>query len=136
MNSGLFQPVPALWRIGEVVQVPAGLYFHVGLVGDRVIGGERSVLAFSSAAGGLIEEPLSEFARGRPVMRMGYLGTLRPTIVLQRARAITQTPYSWTEFNCEHFVRYAHGVPVESPQLRFWAAIGVFWLISLAAAKA
>ena len=45
MNSGLFQPVPALWRIGEVVQVPAGLYFHVGLVGDRVIGGERSVLA-------------------------------------------------------------------------------------------
>lgn len=136
MNATLFQPVPALWRIGEVVQVPAGLYFHVALIGDRIVGGERGILAFTPDAGGLIEQPFSEFARGRPVTRVGYLGALPPAIVLQRARMMSETPYSWTEFNCEHFVRYAHGVPVVSPQLRFWAAVGLFGLISCAAAKA
>jgi hypothetical protein len=114
------------------------LYFHVALIGDRIIGSERSVLAFTpgAGAGGLIEQRFSEFARGRPVTRVGYLGTLPPEIVLQRARTMSEAPYSWTEFNCEHFVRYAHGVPVESPQLRFWAAVGLFGLISFAAAMA
>jgi hypothetical protein len=36
-------------------------------------------------------------------------------------------PYSWITFNCEHFVRHAHDVAVESPQLKRWATLaGVF----------
>lgn len=42
--------------------------------------------------------------------------------------------YSWTKFNCEHFVRYAHAVPIESPQLKRFTflsgAIGVFALMT------
>jgi hypothetical protein len=135
MNAAMSQLVPVSWPIGEVIRVPAGFYFHVALMGDLIIAGERSVLAFSPDAGGLIEQPFLAFARGRPVTRIGYLGTLPPASVMSRARMMQGTRYSWTEFNCEHFVRYAHGVPVESPQLRFWAAVGMLGLFSLVKAK-
>lgn len=109
---------------GTVVRVSHGWYDHVALVGDRVVRGERTVFSFSAKAGGIVEEPYSVFASGREVSIDGYLGGLPSETVMQRARLKRGQGYSWTEFNCEHFVRYAHGVRVESPQLRKFALLG------------
>ena len=128
-------PVQLLWNqpVGTVVRVDTGLYSHVGLLGDRVINGERSVLSFSAEANGFVEEPVSAFSGGRSVACDGYLGNLPPAVVMWRARQKAGQPYSWLDFNCEHFVRYAHGVPVESPQLRqATAVLGALGLAILA----
>lgn len=126
----------AIWAYpaGTVVRVSHGLYDHVALLGERQVAGERSVLAFSAEAGGFVEQPFSAFAGGRTVTVDGYPGKLPSTIVLWRARAMQGRPYSWSNFNCEHFVRQAHGLPIESPQLHQWAFLGgIFGLLTLAA---
>ena len=110
--------------IGAVVRVSHGWYDHVGLMGDNICRGERTVVSFSARAGGFTEEPFSAFASGQQVAIDGYPGALPPQSVMQRACLKQGRSYSWTEFNCEHFVRYAHGVPIESPQLRQWASLG------------
>lgn len=119
---------------GTVVRVSYGLYDHVALLGDRLIQGERSVLAFSAKARGFTEQRFCAFADGRTVASDGFLGGLPPSSVMQRARSKQGEPYSWMDFNCEHFVRYAHGLPIESPQVRRWAifggAVGVLVLAS------
>lgn len=109
---------------GTVIRVRHGLYDHVAMLGDHAVGGERAIVAFSAQAGGFVEQPFSAFARGQDVAIEGYLGSLPPAVVMQRARMKRGQVYSLADFNCEHFVRYAHGVPVESPQLRQWAFLG------------
>jgi hypothetical protein len=134
-------PLPTqqeIWTLpaGTVVQVNSGLYNHVALIGDRLIMGERSVLAFSAQAGGFVEQPYSAFAVGRAVGIDGYPGRLPSQTVMQRARLKQGQAYSWMDFNCEHFVRYAHGLPIESPQLRQWAFVaGVLGFLTLATAR-
>jgi hypothetical protein len=105
---------------GAVLRVSHGAYDHLGLVGDQWIGGERAVLSLSATHGGLVEEPFSTFEGGRRVTLEGYPGSLPPEEVIRRARALGAFRYSWTHFNCEHFVCRAHGVNEESPQLRQW----------------
>lgn len=121
---------------GSVVRVRHGFYEHVAMLSDHAIGGERAVVAFSAQAGGFVEEPFSVFARGQTVAIEGYLGVLPPAVVMRRARMKRGQAYSLSDFNCEHFVRYAHGVPVESPQLRQWAFLGGLMGILALAARA
>lgn len=118
-------PVQLPWNppAGTVIRVNTGGYRHVGLLGDRFMNGERSVLSFSAEAKGFVEEPFSVFSGGRPVVCDGYLGELPSWVVMQRARERADQPYSLFNFNCEHFVRYAHGVPMESPQLQQVGAV-------------
>lgn len=115
-----------IWRYpaGLVIRVRHGWYDHVAMLGDVAIAGERSVVAFSAQAGGFNEQSLANFARGQEVIVEGYLGALPPEAVMRRARMKRGQPYAWASFNCEHFVRYAHGVEVESPQLHQWAFLG------------
>lgn len=127
-----------IWELpaGTVVRVSHGFYEHVAMLSAHAIGGERAVVSFSAQAGGFMEEPFSIFARGQTVVIEGYLGVLPPVVVMQRARMKKGQAYSLSDFNCEHFVRYAHGVPVESPQLRQWAFLGGLMGILALAARA
>lgn len=127
-----------IWELpaGTVVRVRYGFYEHVAMLSEHAIGGERAVVSFSAQAGGFVEEPFSVFARGQTVVIEGYLGVLPPAVVMQRARMKGGQTYSLSDFNCEHFVRYAHGVPVESPQLRQWAFLGGLVSIFAVAARA
>lgn len=109
---------------GTVIRVKHGLYDHVGMLSDRAVSGERYVMAFSAESGGFVEQPLPSFSCGQAVTVEGYLGVLPSAAVMYRARMTRGQAYSWMAFNCEHFVRYAHGVCVESPQLRQWAFLG------------
>lgn len=128
-----------LWTLpaGTVIRVNCGFYDHVALLGDFMINGERGVLSFAANTQGLAEIGASAFAARRLVSVDGYLGGLPSGAVMQRARLKRGTAYSWLDFNCEHFVRYAHGVPIESPQLQQWTVLGgMVGIIALASARA
>jgi hypothetical protein len=127
------------WRLpaGTVIRVNCGFYDHVAMLGDGVINGERSVLSFAAGTHGLAEISLSAFAARRPINVDGYLSALPPGAVMQRARLKREATYSWLDFNCEHFVRYAHGLPIESPQLQQWSFLGgVVGVLALMSARA
>ncbi len=135
MNFSPASPIFSL-ATGTVIRVSHGAYDHIGMLADYWHHGERMVIALSEAAGGLVEQPFSSFACGRSVTVDGYLGRLPPAMVMHRARSKRGQTYSWTGFNCEHLVRFAHGVPVESPQLKQWAFLGLLSLVMLSAARA
>jgi len=65
--SCLFQSTFLTLPPGTIVRVSNVLYEHVGMLGDRLINGERAVIVFSAHAGGFEEVPLSRFGGGRPV---------------------------------------------------------------------
>lgn len=124
-----------------VVSVDRGPYRHVGLLTEALPGCERRVLSFNPGAPGeqLREETLSEFGRGQPVMLHAPWSDLPAWAVLARARYSTLPLYSWTEFNCEHFLCHAFGIPLASPQLRRLAGlagvVAVAMLVSRVAAR-
>ncbi len=115
-----------IWGLpaGTVIRVRHDWYDHVGLLSDHLIEGERGVLAFSAQEQGFVEQAFHAFAQGRQVRIDGYPGSLPPDIVMHRAWLKRGQVYSWVNFNCEHFVHFAHGLPIESPQLRQWAFLG------------
>jgi len=130
-----FLNYPSMWRhpAGTVVRVNCGWYDHVGLLGEPRINSERSVLSFSAKCGGFVEQTLTQFSSGRTVVADGFPSGLHPDVVMRRARSLRGRDYSWLSFNCEHFVRFAHDLTVESPQLRNWLAVGgVAGLVALA----
>lgn len=100
-------------------------YVHLGLLSDSLWGPDRTVFEFSAEAGGFRERSLTNFADGGQVVVIGYPSNLAPTEVMHRARSLTGHPYSLLGFNCEHFVRLAHGLQPESPQVRGWALLGL-----------
>lgn len=115
---------------GTVISVPAywnGVRVrHEGILTDRWYQGERTVISNSKAAGGVVKQKLSVFlATQRPAI-VGYLGRLHPAEVVQRALSQLGKPWALTD-NCQHFVRWAHGVGVTSPQLN--GAVTVFGLL-------
>lgn len=101
---------------GTVIAVQVGPIKHVGIVTDRTYGAHPSVISNSHRAGGVIEEPLPVFSSGQHVDVVGYPGSLPPQQVLQKARS--RIGETWDLFwNCEHFVRWVHGLRPRSPQL-------------------
>lgn len=107
---------------GTVVTTSRGLYSHVGILTEPTFGAERRVISLNPGPLGsqVLEEPLSAFARGKPVKALPSKTALQPRAILARARSGQHPTYSWVTFNCEHFVNFALGVPVRSPQIAFW----------------
>jgi hypothetical protein len=140
MLPAAFNHLPGI-EAATVVSVGRGLYRHVGLLTEPVPGSERRVLSLNPGAPSeqLREETLSEFGRGQPVTLLPPWSDLPAWMVLARARDSVLPLYSWAEFNCEHFVCHAFGVPLESPQLRQFATlagvVAVAMLVSGAASR-
>ena len=77
-----------------------------------------------------------DYADGRGLLQHSYLGSLPPEMVLARARAKLGTSYSLFNWNCEQFVRYAHGLNPESPQLATVASLLTLALVIGSLSKA
>ena len=108
-----------------VVSVHRRLYRHFGLLTEAGVGRERCVLSFNPGPQGLQlrTETLASFCRGKTPTFELQPSDLPAAVVLARARSGSHPTYSWPHFNCEHFVRFALGLPAESPQVRAVAAI-------------
>lgn len=119
-----FSHLPSI-AAATVASVDRGPYRHLGLLTEAVSGFERRVLSLNPGEPGqqLREETLSEFGRGQPVMLHAPWSDLPAWAVLARARYSELPLYSWTEFNCEHFLCHAFGIPLVSPQLRAFAML-------------
>ena len=115
---------------GTVVRADRGLYTHVGILAELVPGRERNVISLNPATQ-MLEEPLSVFGRGQPLVLEPPLSSLHPSLVLARARSGTHPLYSWMEFNCEHFLCFAFGVELRSPQLHRFAAAALLLAASV-----
>ena len=102
---------------GTVIGVPFGVIEHVGIVTDRRIDGVPAVISNSYAHRGVREEPLSSFAHGRSFRVHKAMSDLPGDEVAHRARRMIGRRYDPLRFNCEHFVRIAHGLKPKSPQL-------------------
>jgi hypothetical protein len=93
------------------------------------------VISCSRRRGGVAEESIVEFSQGSPITPVDYPGTLPPFQVLWQARNLLGTRWDLFRFNCEHFVRLAHGLEPQSPQLQSGVALaallGFVSLVSL-----
>lgn len=119
-------------RIGSVVATMVGPFRHVGLVVAFNHWGEAVILSNSMRAGGVVRETLPTFAASSG--RFSIDTSLTPKLpiwqVVARAESKEGTRYAALNWNCEHFVRFALGHPIESPQAQGWtAAAGIVALV-------
>lgn len=97
---------------GDAVSTGSGLFRHWGI---HTLAG--TVIANSRKHGRVVEYSLEEFSEGKDVFTHGRFGNLGPMEIESRARSQLGRRYDLLSFNCEHFVRYAHGVPPVSKQV-------------------
>ena len=102
---------------GTVIGVRYGAIEHVGIVTDWRIDGMPAVISNSYAHRGVREESLGDFARGRAFRVHKRLSDMPGEEVADRARRMVGRRYDVLRFNCEHFVRVAHGLKPKSPQV-------------------
>ncbi|PUB88045.1 MAG: hypothetical protein DBP00_07390 [gamma proteobacterium symbiont of Ctena orbiculata] len=112
---------------GTIVSVAVGPIRHFGIVSDRVDFGSPYIISSSNRTGQVAEEKSEIFANGGKIKVHGYPSRLNPFEVLKRARNMLGTKYDIFKWNCEHFVRWAHGLKPESPQMQ----VAVFGALSL-----
>lgn len=108
---------------GTVIGVRSGPIEHVGIVTDARVDGMPAVISNSRSHRGVREESLKRFARGRPIRIHKPMSALPGEEVAIRARRMIGRRYDALRFNCEHFVRIAHGLKPRSPQLHGALAI-------------
>jgi hypothetical protein len=97
---------------GSIVAVRQGPVTHVGIVT------EWQTVISSKPQKGIHEETMADFSGGLAVECQGYPGSLPAAVVIYRARSRIGEQWNLVKWNCEHFVRYAHGVEEKSPQLQ------------------
>ena len=103
---------------GTVVWVPVYLvYRHRGIVSDRWEDGKPMVIC-NAAGFGVLEQTWDQFGKSKQIQVEGYPGQLPHYEVLRRARSHIGSVYHLTEFNCDHLVNEAHGLPCESVQVK------------------
>ena len=116
---------PSRLAAGQVLGVSApvagGLVHvtHVGLVADR---GDQAGLPLvynaSKRTGRVTLDRWEEFCQGEPARLLDVRGDLETKVVISRAHSRLGEEWSLVWSNCEHYVRWCHGLEPESPQLQ------------------
>ena len=113
---------------GTIVAVAVGPVEHVGILAGQTPDGRLTVISNSRRAGGVVEEPIDSFAGGAKVRVLSYPGILAPAAVVWRARSRLGQRWNLFNWNCEHFVRWVHGLKPTSPQL--WGGMTLLAIIA------
>ncbi len=105
---------------GSVISIRYSLYKHFAIVSDCFVDGKPNLISLSHRTGCVLEEPWNTVVGKRPVELSRIQGTESASTVLMCARSFISRDikYNLLTFNCEHFVRFAHGLPVKSKQVR------------------
>ncbi len=106
---------------GDVIEVCYPIFKHYAIVSDRIIGDRPALISLSRRTGCVTEEPWRHAVGDRRFDVSFIHGGLPGELVVARARWCMLTgivKYNLLTFNCEHFVRFVHGLPRESAQVR------------------
>lgn len=105
---------------GSVLSIRYPLYKHFAIVSDQSTNGKPNLISLSYRTGTVCEEAWDTVVDGRPIEPSSIMGNYSSELILKRTRQYIQNNlrYSLLKFNCEHFVRLAHGLPVESKQVQ------------------
>jgi len=104
---------------GTIVSVDVGLVTHLGIISDRA----GYIISNSLRSGQVTEEPVNVFTNGKTIKVHNYPSKKIPEDVIARAKSKIGQAYSLISWNCEHFVRWVHGLKVESKQLQIGVAV-------------
>lgn len=109
----------AALKLGDVVYVwwIPGLIKHYGIVVEEGIFNEPRIRTVSPWSKEPIEQTYSQFGDGSPIYRHSTPTRLSGWQAAQRARSVTKFDYNLITRNCEHFYKYAHGLPQVSDQI-------------------
>ncbi len=109
----------SLSKTGHIVISDFGFYNHYSIISDRIgDDGQPMLISLTERNGTVKEENWTTATQGRPTKLFNTDGPLSPSKALQRARSqIGKVNYSLFSCNCEHFARWAYGLPVESKQI-------------------
>jgi len=102
---------------GTVLSVGTGPE-HFGILTCR-----QTVISASKIHGEIIEQSLWQFSGGQQILAHGVWSNQPWEETMKIAYSQLGQPYRLFDNNCEHFVRYCHGLERKSPQLA--TAIGV-----------
>lgn len=111
---------------GSIVAIDLpGPFKHVGIISDQVMDGSQMVISASRRKGIVAEETIMEFSDGKEVSLIGYPSDKSVLEVLRRAKSMIGAKYNLLKWNCEHFVRWVHGLRVESKQVQTGVGIAI-----------
>lgn len=112
---------------GDVVVTKFGLYEHWSLVSDRVCeNGEPMLISATQRNGTVREESWEKTTENKHTSVVNIESTKEAIDILKDARfMIGEWKYSLTNRNCEHFVKWALGLRVESVQVKNTLAAGL-----------
>lgn len=127
MGNAPFHATTNAWpKPGSIVSIPVYLvYRHRGIVSDQWHGGKPMVISNSARAGGVVEQPWDVFAENRIVRLDGVPDGVPAYHVVNRVRSCIGTRYDLFQWNCDHLVAYAQGLPLQSTQVDTTLAIAV-----------
>lgn len=120
-------------QAGDVIAIRYPLYKHFAIVSDQnneFLGiNYPNLISLSNRTGTVLEESWHLVVGNKPVEKTRISGNEPRQVILNRAREAIEMniKYELLSFNCEHFVRYVHGLPIKSIQVRktfYGAAIG------------
>lgn len=113
-------PIEASYLLpGTVLSVGAGPE-HFGLLTHR-----QTVISASKVHGKVVEEPLWQFASEQQVYAHDVWSNQPWEETMNIAFSQLGQPYRLFDNNCEHFVRYCHGLERKSPQLATAVGVGL-----------
>ncbi len=105
------------FNLGTIIEVCYPIFKHYAIVSDRFYGEHPMLISVSRRTNAVTEEPWLQVTRGRRINISPIHGQLPGHIVVANARACVEAKdlrWNLLTFNCEHFVRLVHGLPVES----------------------
>lgn len=106
---------------GKVIAIRYPLYKHFAIISD-CLGKDNmpNLISLSYRNSSVQEETWHKVVGAKPVEESSIKGNYTQTTILTRARSCINNniKYNLLTFNCEHFARYAHGLPVESIQVK------------------
>ncbi len=105
---------------GSVISIRYPFYKHFAIVSDRYTNGKPNLISLSHRTTGVQEEPWDLVVGNRPYEGSNIKGTDCTDVILKRARSYigANIRYNLVTFNCEHFVRLAHGLAIQSKQVQ------------------
>lgn len=98
---------------GDVCRIDRVLYSHY-----FVASGNGLAIHNSKRMGCVVEETIADIAGGGLIERVPYISSTDRVAALRRMRSAIGEPYNLFSSNCEHFVRWVHGLDVQSYQVQ------------------